>query len=342
MTKPEGEGHLVDYIRTMKHAYGTDVFVHVVEGSLNSDRKKEIKDRHVYLDNEGGFLETLCAPDLRTGAQTMMQVGGLGRLRPNTLVMGFPEHWHEGNIVDVEDRCAMYQGMMYDAITMDYGFMLTRNLENAFTSDYTDQPRDLRGAVDVWWLLDSGGLELLIPHIMSLDSFWKRRTRGVGQCPVRLLLVSAQNIANQDEQDLDDLQRLGAGNVGTLAEPEDMWATEIKLLLKKLRMNWFGPIEIKSNRDEPTDETKESFRSLCGLNEREELDRKTLRWLRVSELIYAYSKREAAVFVTAPYPDPEGDPVKYMGIMDLVSNAPTGPVTLIRGCERNCVTIHQD
>ncbi|ETO32998.1 hypothetical protein RFI_04109 [Reticulomyxa filosa] len=28
--------------------------------------------------------------------------------------------------------------------------------------------------IDVWWLLDDGGLSLLIPHILSIDQFWKK------------------------------------------------------------------------------------------------------------------------------------------------------------------------
>ncbi|ETO06623.1 hypothetical protein RFI_30769 [Reticulomyxa filosa] len=28
--------------------------------------------------------------------------------------------------------------------------------------------------IDVWWLLDDGGLSLLVPHILSIDQFWRK------------------------------------------------------------------------------------------------------------------------------------------------------------------------
>merc|ERR1711971_423550 len=105
--------------------------------------------------------------------------------------------------------------MLYDALTLDYGFMISRNLTNVdFRARNFEQPKILRGTVDVWWLLDSGGLELMVPHTMSLHNFWKSRTRD-GHCPVRLLLISAENISatHRNSQDMDDFERLGADNI---------------------------------------------------------------------------------------------------------------------------------
>merc|ERR1711997_731255 len=37
--------------------------------------------------------------------------------------------------------------------------------------------------IDVWWMIDDGGLCMLIPYIMKLHKFWAR-------CKLRMLLVS--------------------------------------------------------------------------------------------------------------------------------------------------------
>lgn len=335
---------LCDFIQTMKYSYGTDVFVNIIESDFHQDVVEKVKKSYKYLSSRNdGFLETLIADNLRAGAQIMMQVGGLGRLRPNTLVMGFPERWFEGSEDEMIGKCRMYQNILHDALLMDHGFMLCRNLESIDFHKRNTNPVELRGYVDVWWLLDSGGLSLLVPHLMSLHSFWRQRTKQHGRCPMRLFLVSAENIGSDegDQRDLDDYSRARtSGVVMNNLNYDEMWVEEIKKLLRKLRMD-FGdtPIEIRTPRKRPTEETLEDFRRLCKIDDDEEIDANVMNWLRVSELIYAYSKREAAVYVSAPFPDPKEDPVQYMGMLDMCSNCcKDGPVILIRGAEKNVVT----
>jgi len=335
---------LCDFIQTMKYSYGTDVFVNIIESEFHKDVVGEVKRSRKYLSlKNDGFLETLLADNLRAGAQIMMQVGGLGRLRPNTLVMGFPERWAEGSGETRIRKSRMYQNILRDALLMDHGFMLCRNLESVdFLNDSTN-PVELRGYVDVWWLLDSGGLSLLVPHLMSLHSFWRQRTKQHGRCPMRLFLVSAENIGGTegDQRDLDDYSRARTSGVAmNNLNYDEMWVEEIKKLLRKLRMD-FGdsPIEIRTDRKHPQEETLEDFRRICKLEDDEEIEPYVMNWLRVSELIYAYSKREAAIYVSAPFPDPKEDPVQYMGMLDMCSNCCNdGPVILIRGAEKNVVT----
>eukprot|EP00497_Spongosphaera_streptacantha_P003811 TRINITY_DN4536_c0_g1_i2.p1 TRINITY_DN4536_c0_g1~~TRINITY_DN4536_c0_g1_i2.p1 ORF type:complete len:544 (+),score=72.52 TRINITY_DN4536_c0_g1_i2:211-1842(+) len=342
-SKPHLERHLIDFVRTLEYSYGTNVYVTVEQGSLNQKRKDIVTKSHKDPYKERGFFESLVARDIQVGAQIMMQVGGLGRLRPNTLVMGFPERWYMGDIDDVQEKCRMYSGMLYDAITMDHGFMVCRNLEEVDFSNFSDNdtPNDLRGAVDVWWLLDSGGLELLVPHLMSLHHFWKKKTRD-SHCPVRLFLISAEKSENQEDQELDDFRRLGAENMRHLIDPADIWKVEIQQLLQKLRMDWTGPLEIKSGHNDPEPETLDDFRKLCHLRDDDEIDTSVMRWLRVSELIQNRSHLAACIYVAAPFPDPDQDHLQYMGLLDFLSRITDKPVALIRGCEKNVVTIHQD
>ncbi|CAB1320218.1 unnamed protein product [Coregonus sp. 'balchen'] len=48
------------------------------------------------------FYTPVFAEDLRHGAQYLLQATGLGRLKPNTLVMGFKNNWSDGEMKDVE------------------------------------------------------------------------------------------------------------------------------------------------------------------------------------------------------------------------------------------------
>ncbi|XP_059193000.1 solute carrier family 12 member 2-like [Centropristis striata] len=87
--------------------------------------KKRIKAfyTHVFSDN------------LRHGAQFLMQAVGLGRLKPNTLVMGFKTNWSEGDMRDVE----IYINTIHDAFDLQFGVVILRLQEGLDVSHIQGQ-----------------------------------------------------------------------------------------------------------------------------------------------------------------------------------------------------------
>ncbi|XP_012788503.2 solute carrier family 12 member 2 isoform X2 [Sorex araneus] len=69
-----------------------------------------------------GFYAPVHADDLREGAQYLMQAAGLGRMKPNTLVLGFKKDWMQADMRDVD----MYINMFHDAFDMQYGVVVIR------------------------------------------------------------------------------------------------------------------------------------------------------------------------------------------------------------------------
>ncbi|KAJ8380958.1 hypothetical protein SKAU_G00017360 [Synaphobranchus kaupii] len=68
------------------------------------------------------FYTPVFAEDLRQGTQYLLQASGLGRLRPNTLVIGFKNNWRDGEMKDVET----YINMIHDAFDFQYGAVILR------------------------------------------------------------------------------------------------------------------------------------------------------------------------------------------------------------------------
>ncbi|XP_042276253.1 solute carrier family 12 member 2-like [Thunnus maccoyii] len=68
------------------------------------------------------FYSHVFADNLRHGAQFLLQSVGLGRLRPNTLVMGFKNNWSEGDMRDVE----IYINTIHDAFDLQFGVVILR------------------------------------------------------------------------------------------------------------------------------------------------------------------------------------------------------------------------
>ncbi|XP_036264817.1 solute carrier family 12 member 2 isoform X7 [Pipistrellus kuhlii] len=68
------------------------------------------------------FYAPVHADDLREGAQYLMQAAGLGRMKPNTLVLGFKKDWLQADMRDVD----MYINVFHDAFDIQYGVVVIR------------------------------------------------------------------------------------------------------------------------------------------------------------------------------------------------------------------------
>uniref|UniRef100_A0A7N8WM32 Solute carrier family 12 member 3 n=1 Tax=Mastacembelus armatus TaxID=205130 RepID=A0A7N8WM32_9TELE len=68
------------------------------------------------------FYTPVFSDNLRHGAQLLLQAVGLGRLKPNTLVMGFKNNWSDGDMRDVE----IYINAIHDAFDLQFGVAILR------------------------------------------------------------------------------------------------------------------------------------------------------------------------------------------------------------------------
>ncbi|XP_043106372.1 solute carrier family 12 member 2 isoform X2 [Puntigrus tetrazona] len=87
---------------------------------LNSDMLRY--QRWLLNKNSKAFYTPVVAEDLRQGTQYLLQAAGLGRLRPNTLVLGFKNDWRIGDIKEVET----YINLIHDAFDFQYGVVILR------------------------------------------------------------------------------------------------------------------------------------------------------------------------------------------------------------------------
>uniref|UniRef100_A0A8D2PZE9 Solute carrier family 12 member 2 n=1 Tax=Zosterops lateralis melanops TaxID=1220523 RepID=A0A8D2PZE9_ZOSLA len=135
------------------------------------------------------FYAPVHAEDLRDGGQYLMQAAGLGRMRPNTLVVGFKKNWRQSDMRDVET----YINLFHDAFDVQYGVVVIRLKEGLDISHlqgqgmtYFFQKKQGKSNIDVWWLFDDGGLTLLIPYLITTKKKWK-------DCKIRVFIVCLKN-----------------------------------------------------------------------------------------------------------------------------------------------------
>ena len=103
-----------------------------------------------------------------------------------------------------------YVDIIRDALEYNFGIMITKNLGQINYRVDSNQ-KYFHGFVDVWWLLDDGGLSLLVPYLMSEDSYWRSVTVGNNnQCGIRLFLVTDELVGSSKDDSIHETFVCGA------------------------------------------------------------------------------------------------------------------------------------
>uniref|UniRef100_A0A803TY68 Solute carrier family 12 member 3 n=1 Tax=Anolis carolinensis TaxID=28377 RepID=A0A803TY68_ANOCA len=167
------------------------------------------------------FYNFITTGNLRAGATSLMQVSGLGRLKPNTVVLGYKHNWQTDSPQNMENYVEGY--IVYLHKLPPYLLPTGETFKVVGSDTYLEtyfQGNQKKKNIDIYWLFDDGGLTLLIPYLLTRRKRWSR-------CRVRVFLSS--QIANAEEhreeiQSLLNKFRLGFNEVVVL--PEIMWRPE--------------------------------------------------------------------------------------------------------------------
>jgi len=93
----------------------------------------------------------------------MMQLAGLGGLRPNTIVMGYQAPRLDN---ETDDPPHVDAEEYVRTIRKSFNFMFNVVIAKGFkTFDFSKKRNN--GTIDIWWLSDDGGLTLLLAHLIS-------------------------------------------------------------------------------------------------------------------------------------------------------------------------------
>ena len=260
------------------------------------------------------FPAVVRAPSVYEGATSLMQIGGLGTLKTNTLVIFFPEKWS----VSSDKRNAEFVSILGDAFDNGYGVVILRSKRR----DYAAARDEIDTPVDVWWNADDGGLTLLLPHLIQRSAAWRRNKscmRVVSTLRPEDLASSAAEIAR------------------------------IKKLVEKFRIGASVKHVVLDGLDAPGAASWNRFvkrhagaRRASRMTEYEE--RIAKERVPMGEIIASASKQSRMCVVTMPVPrrDKQKDPryVRfYLATLDALSAAHEScPVLLVHGNQEDALT----
>uniref|UniRef100_A0A8C7EHD9 Solute carrier family 12 member 1 n=1 Tax=Nothoprocta perdicaria TaxID=30464 RepID=A0A8C7EHD9_NOTPE len=123
MTRPA----LLDITHTFTKNNGLCICCEVYMGprklcvkEMNSGMAK--KQAWLTKNKRKAFYAAVAADSFRDGVKSLLQASGLGRMKPNTLVIGFKKDWRNATAVQVEN----YVGVIHDTFDFELGMIIVR------------------------------------------------------------------------------------------------------------------------------------------------------------------------------------------------------------------------
>ncbi|KAJ7313018.1 hypothetical protein JRQ81_004280 [Phrynocephalus forsythii] len=314
------------------------------------------------------FYNFILTGDLRSGARSLLQVSGLGRLKPNTMVLGYKKNWQTDSPQNLES----YVGIIHDCFDLSVGVCVLRmrdgldvsrtvraqvNLgfddsesvlgrekqkREAFKVVGADahletvfQSKQKKKNIDIYWLFDDGGLTLLIPYLLTRRKRWSR-------CKVRVFLSSQITNAEEHREEIQFLLnkfRLGFSEVMVLPEllwrPEETSRKEFEDLIAPYRLNegQKGPDAVEGmKKDAPWKVTDEDLRVYRKKSEQQ---------MRLHEILQDHSRNAALIVMSLPVVRKGACPsALYMAWLETVSKGLHPPVVFIRGNQEDALTLY--
>jgi hypothetical protein len=124
------------------------------------------------------FPAVVVAPDLGEGIQSLVQCQGLGVLRPNTVLLGWPND---------PERVEAFGSILRVVAKLKRSVIAIRTREDG--GDPWEAPP---GTIDVWWRgKKNGPLMLLLAHLLATNPRWRSQ-------PIRLMRIAADEAAREE------------------------------------------------------------------------------------------------------------------------------------------------
>uniref|UniRef100_A0A3B3Z889 Solute carrier family 12 member 6 n=1 Tax=Periophthalmus magnuspinnatus TaxID=409849 RepID=A0A3B3Z889_9GOBI len=123
-----------------------------------------------------GFVQCIVAQKPREGISHMIQSSGLGGMKPNTVVMGWPHAWRQS---EDPQSWKTFINTVRVTTAAHLALLVPKNI-SLFPSN--SEPCT-EGYIDVWWIVHDGGMLMLLPFLLRQHKVWRK-------CGMRIFTVA--------------------------------------------------------------------------------------------------------------------------------------------------------
>ncbi|KAF8786898.1 Solute carrier family 12 member 5 like protein [Argiope bruennichi] len=171
---------MFSFASQLKAGKGLTLVCSVIEGSFEkmySEAQAAKLSLKRVMDEEKvkGFADVLVAKDLTEGICNLIQTAGLGGLKHNTVILGWPYGWRQS--AD-EKQWRVFLHTIRSVQASKNALLVPKGI-NLFPSNN----EKVSGNIDVWWIVHDGGLLMLLPFLLKQHKTWKN-------CKLRIFTVA--------------------------------------------------------------------------------------------------------------------------------------------------------
>jgi amino acid transporter len=181
--------HLAVYGHWLTAGHGILTLGQVIHGEVEALLTRRASQEQILRDfireqELEAFPAVVVAPYLSDGVESLVQSHGLGALRPNTVLLGWPTD---------PARVESFGAILRVVAGLNRSIVAIRTAEDDEPGEAEADPWEAPpGTVDVWWRGKSNGpLLLLLAHLLVANTAWRTR-------PIRLLRVAPSEAARSE------------------------------------------------------------------------------------------------------------------------------------------------
>ncbi|KRY57670.1 Solute carrier family 12 member 6, partial [Trichinella britovi] len=174
---------LMHFANQLKKGRGLTIVAAVMNGNIlhEKDRKaaellKASLKEAMKAAKVKGFTEVVISAYIPRNIDTVLQCVGMASLRPNTVVIGWPENWYSNGRNDTEYY--NFFEAVCKACSAEKCVLIPKGL--LMFPEIGDQ---ISGTIDIWWIIHDGGLLIFISYLLTQHRVWR-------SCKIRLFAIA--------------------------------------------------------------------------------------------------------------------------------------------------------
>ncbi|XP_049289960.1 solute carrier family 12 member 4 isoform X1 [Anopheles funestus] len=171
---------LFSFVSQLKAGKGLAVVVSLIPGDFTKRAGEAAAAKQALrkvMDDEKvkGFCDVLVASNIADGLSHAVQTIGLGGMKPNTVIIGWPYGWRQSE----HDRTwHVFLQTVRHVSAARMALLVPKGIN--FFPAIGDK---IAGNIDIWWIVHDGGLLMLLPFLLKQHRSWKN-------CKMRIFTVA--------------------------------------------------------------------------------------------------------------------------------------------------------
>ncbi|XP_055839309.1 solute carrier family 12 member 6 isoform X2 [Episyrphus balteatus] len=170
---------IFSFATQLKAGKGLTICVSVLPGDynkINSQATQCKQSLRKLMDDEKvkGFCDILVAREIEEGISSVIQTIGLGGMKPNTVIVGWPYSWRQEN----KQSWRTFIQTVRTVAACHMALLVPKGI-----NFYPESSHKISGNIDIWWIVHDGGLLMLLPFLLKQHRTWKN-------CKLRIFTVA--------------------------------------------------------------------------------------------------------------------------------------------------------